>query len=49
MLVDDRAVESALLDSLEMLFLGEDILDMERFRATISADFFVCERALVGI
>jgi len=29
----------------EILFLGDDILDMERLRAKYSADFLVCERA----
>jgi hypothetical protein len=36
-------------DVLEMLFLGEVIFDMERFRATLSADLLVCEGALWGI
>lgn len=40
-LIDDRAVD--------MLFLGEDIRDIDRFRASISALLFVCERALFGI
>jgi len=33
----------------EMLLLGDDILDIDRFRARYSADLLVCERALVGI
>jgi len=39
-----------LLD-LEMLLLvvEDDILDIDRFRARNSADFLVCDRALVGI
>jgi len=50
--MDDRAVGIAgieLFDILEMLFLGEDILEIDRFRAKYSAELFVCERALVGI
>jgi len=36
-------------DILEILFFGEAILEIERFRARYSADFLVCERALCGI
>lgn len=51
--MEDRVVEMLMLffgdEIREMLFLGEDILEMERFRARYSADFLVCERALWGI
>jgi len=40
-LADDRA--------LEMLFFGEDIRVVDRFRASISAFFLVCDSALLGI
>jgi hypothetical protein len=40
-LIDDRAVDT--------LFFGDDICDMDRLRANISADVFVCEGTLVGI
>lgn len=33
----------------DMLFFGEEILFIDRFLAKYSADFLVCERALVGI
>jgi len=48
MLTDDRAVDMELFDILEILLFG-DILDIDFFRARYSADFFVCERALMGI
>jgi hypothetical protein len=41
MLIDDRAVD--------VLFLDEDIRDMDRFRARISEFFFVWLGALLGI
>jgi len=41
MLIDVRTVDT--------LFFGEDIRDVDRFRASISAFFLVCERALLGI
>jgi hypothetical protein len=51
MLPDDRAVGTGGIWLLEMetLFLGDDILDIDRFLARTSVDFLVCERALVGI
>jgi len=33
----------------EMLFFGEEIRFIDRFLAKYSADFLVCESALVGI
>jgi hypothetical protein len=38
MLIDDRAVD--------MLFFGDDILEMDRLRASASADLLVCEGTL---
>jgi len=53
MLIDERAVDRLMLcfgeDIREMLFLGDILEEMERFRAMCSADFLVCERARVGI
>jgi len=43
--MDDRAVGitgTELFDILEMLFLVEDILEIDRFRAKYSAELFVC-------
>jgi hypothetical protein len=36
-------------DRVEMLFFGEDILDVERLRARISEFFFVWEGARFGM
>jgi len=36
-------------DRVEMLLFGDDILDVDRLRAKISAFFLVCERALLGM
>jgi len=49
--IDDRVVDMLFFGDVifEKLFLGEDILDMERLRAKYSADFLVCERARLGI
>jgi len=52
MLMEDRETEILVLgDAIleEMLFLGDDIREIDRLRARYSADFFVCERALCGI
>lgn len=49
--MEDRDVDMLFLGEVtrEMLFFGEDILDIDRFRAKYSADFLVCDRALFGI
>jgi len=49
--IDDRVVDMLFFGDVifEKLFLGDDILDMERLRAKYSADFLVCERARLGI